>query len=80
MIGEKEYVDGLTRTEFCPKTKQKASMLLTLMMKPSFIVGLVTTDEFMHRLIKPTAAMQSKSDFDILGAYMIMDSVIKVWN
>ena len=78
MIGEAEFDKELKRVEFCAKTRQKASMLLTLMQKPAFLVSLVTNDKFMGVLIQPTAGLQSKNKSNVLEAYLIMDSVIKV--
>ena len=73
-----EWISEIEKIDFCPSTRQKASMLLTLMQKPTFLVSLVVIDKFMGILIKPTAGLQSKDEFDILQAYDLMDAVIKV--
>ena len=38
----------------------------------------MTHDKFLGVLIQPTAALQSKNEYDILKAYELMDLVIKV--
>ena len=78
MIGEAELSRELKRVEFWAEIYQKASMLLTLMQKPAFLVSLLTIDKFREILIQPTVALQSKYEFNILEAYLLMNSVIKV--
>ena len=72
-----EVVNAHWDGSFCPQTKGKAGLLLTLLRKPSFIVSLVSLDKFLGLLKQPTINLQ-KREFDILAVYEMMNSIIKV--
>lgn len=69
--------EGFEVPYFDAKTKSRAAILLKLLADPGFIVGLVTLDEFMGPISKPTSMLQGR-ELEVLEAYTLIEDLMLV--